>query len=257
VTNSADQKHTVSVIMPTFRGGSNLISAVKSVLRQTYPDWELVIVDDASPDDTWETICRYMRDDPRVVGVRQEKNGGPARARNAGLRIATGRYVAFLDSDDLWLPEKLERQVKFMQESGAALSFTWYERIDNSGLPEGRVVRAPSEVGYFDLLRSNRIGCLTAMYDSDVCGKPPMPDIRVHQDWAYWLALTRDGLRAYCLPEVLALYRHSYDSTVSSNKVSTLRYKWQVYRSLEGLSIPRSLFYLVSIAVRGFRKSWI
>lgn len=254
MTEQTDGTPLVTVVTPAYRVESRLPDTIESVLAQTMPSLEHLIVDDASPDGTWNVIQRYASQDSRVVAIRLEENAGPAHARNAAIRASRGRYVAFLDADDLWLPHKLERQLAFMRHHDAPLSFSWYERVDDEGQRSGRVVSAPSEVGYRDLLKSNHIGCLTAMYDSNVLGKPEMPSIRVHQDWGYWLALTRTGIVARCVPEVLALYRYSYGQTVSSNKLRTVGYKWRVFRELEGFGVFRSLYYLAHVAIRGYVK---
>lgn len=244
----------VSVITPAYKAERHLAECAASVRDQTYGNIEHVIVDDASPDGTWDVIERIAQQDPRVVPVRLAANVGPAAARNAGIEIASGDYLAFLDADDLWLTEKLERQVSFMRDKQVSIAFSWYERIDDGGQRTGRVVKAPSSVGRSELLKSNYIGCLTAIYDVSVIGQRKMPMIPVHQDWAYWLELTRDGTRAFCIPEVLALYRHGYTRTVSSNKLRTLRHKWHIYREVEGFGRLQSLYYLCHLFLTGLIK---
>lgn len=246
--------HLVSVVTPAYRAERHVAACIDSVMNQTHHQIEHIVVDDASPDGTWAVIRQYAECDSRIIPLRLMRNSGPAVARNAAITAARGRYIAFLDADDLWLPQKLQRQIAFMQDRHAGLSFSWYERVDEYATRDGRVVHAPAVVRYDDLLKSNHIGCLTAIYDTAVFGKPLMPDVPVHQDWAYWLKLTRSGELAYCVPEVLALYRHGYSATVSSRKIKTFKHKWRVYRELEGIGVFRSLYYLLHLAVRGWLK---
>ena len=224
----------VSVITPVWNARATLAEAVGSVLAQTMPDWELLLVDDGSTDGSRDLAERVAARDGRVRVLGDGVNRGPAAARNAGIRAARGRRLAFLDADDRWRPEKLEAQLRFMEETGHAFVFSSYRRMDADGRPRG-VVRAAARLTHADLLRSNDIGCLTAIYDSHALGKVEMPDIRRRQDYGLWLKLLRGVPAAYGMPEVLADYRVGAGS-LSSNKLVAAGATWRLYRDVEGLS---------------------
>lgn len=232
-----------SIITPLFNTERFVSAAIESVLRQSFGDWEMIIVDDFSTDNSAAIVERYARDDRRIRILRRSHNEGPAICRNSALTLARGRYICFLDSDDVWLPEKLEKQIAFMQRQNVAFSHTYYEKIDEEGNALGKIMRAPHALRYEDLLRSNQIGCLTAMYDSQQLGKIPMPVIRKRHDYGLWLRILRTASYAYCLPEILARYRVR-SSSISSNKLELLKYNWRLFRDMEGLSISKSAYYL-------------
>ena len=217
--------------MPAWRVTGTLQAAVASVQGQSRTDWELIIIDDASQDATADLARALAAADPRIVVLQQAQNGGAAQARNRGIRAARGRYIAFLDADDLWLPAKLDRQIAFMQATGAALSYTGFLR-DNGG--RQRAVRVPPTVSHAQLLRGNVIGCLTAIYDVAQLGRVEMPDLRMRQDYALWLKILRRIPVAHGLAEVLAVHHRRADS-LSSGLLRGLRATWTVYRQAEGL----------------------
>lgn len=233
----------ISIVTPAYNSEYSVANTVRSVLDQTLTDWEFLIVDDASSDGTAGIVRRFCQQDDRIRLLELAENSGAAVARNAGISAAQGRYIAFLDSDDLWLPEKLERQVAFMQEHGLAFSYTGYEMITEEGERTGIIHQAPASVSYADMLRYNRIGCLTAMYDTQLLGKVFMPELRKRQDYALWLKILRQTGMASGLPEVLALYRQR-EGSISSNKVDLIRYHWRLFREFERLSRTRSAYYL-------------
>lgn len=246
---------STSVIMPTYNAAVYLEQAITSVLSQTMKDFELIVVDDGSHDNSRRIISDAAELDNRIKPMFLEKNVGSAGARNAGIREAKGRYVAFLDSDDEWLPRKLEYQLAFMNQECAPVAFTAYRRMDEDGHPRG-VVTVPERIGYRDLLTSNWIGMLTAVYDREKVGTRFLPEIRLNHDYALWLDILRDGHKAHGLNEVLARYRVR-DGSISRNKLETARYQWRVYRELEKLSLTRSLWYFMHYAYNGFRKNRI
>lgn len=239
----------VSIVMPLHHGEAFVREAVASVQAQTLRDWELLIVDDASQDRSLEIVSGLAVGDARIRIFALKTNVGSAVARNTALREARGRYVAFLDCDDQWLPHKLERQVRFMRESGAALSYAAYHQINAAGDRIGSV-GVPARVTYGDLLKTCYIGCLTAMYDCRAFGEVAFPLARRRQDWALWLRLLRQVEYAHGIREPLALYRLRPDS-VSGNKLTTPVYTWRMYRDLEGLSWSRSAHSFAHYAVRG------
>ncbi|WP_020146562.1 glycosyltransferase family 2 protein [Thioalkalivibrio sp. ALJ15] len=231
----------VSVVTPVHNGAAFIRETITSVQAQTWGDWELLVVDDASEDDSAEIVEALAADDERIRVFRLERNEGAAVARNTAIEAARGQYIAFLDGDDLWLPHKLVRQLAFMREAGAAFSYGAYERVDENGRylsPVG----VPDRLHYRELLKTCYVGCLTAMYDTKVFGKRYMPLIRRRQDYALWLDLLRDGETAMGLNEVLGIYRVRSGS-ISSNKASTSLYTWRMYREVEGLSLARSAWF--------------
>jgi teichuronic acid biosynthesis glycosyltransferase TuaG len=233
---------SISVIMPAWRAAATVQAAVGSVQAQTRGDWELIIIDDASDDKTLQIAQALAATDPRIVVLHQTQNGGAARARNRGISVARGRYIAFLDADDSWLAEKLERQISFMERTGAALSYTGFLR-DSGGVQ--RPVRVPPSVTHARLLRGNVIGCLTAIYDTALLGKVDMPDLRMRQDYALWLKILRVIPAAHGLQEVLAIH-HRHPGSLSWGLLRGLRATWAVYRQAEGLGRVQAAGCLVA-----------
>lgn len=246
----------VSIVMPCYNCSQFIQEAIASVVAQTYSKWELIIVDDCSTDESVEIAKKNSLNDPRIKIFRQEARSGPAVARNTAIELATGRYIAFLDSDDMWLPEKLEKQLQLMENHSAVFSYTGYEKIDVSGRRSGRYVSVP-EVGYYkDILAGCFIGCLTAVYDAKALGKLYMPNIKRAQDFGLWLHILRQGHMALGLNEVLALYRERPGS-ISSSKVKKAYYQWRVYRDLEQLSFVESVKFFGRYGLKGIRKKMI
>lgn len=234
----------VSIIMPSYNSSGTILASIRSIQEQSTDDWELIIVDDCSTDASVEIVRALAEIDKRIKLIVLPKNSGAAVARNAGIAAASGKYISFLDSDDLWHSDKLRRQVEFMSENEYAFSFCWYNKVNESGSAIGGAVMAPLRLSYRDLLRQNHIGCLTAMYDSEALGKFYAPLMRKRQDYGLWLSILRTGVDAHCLPEPLASYRVRPNS-ISSNKIGLLRYNWYLFRHCERLSIPSSVFFLM------------
>jgi glycosyltransferase involved in cell wall biosynthesis len=243
----------VSVIMPTYNSAAFMDVSVRSVLAQTYPHWELLIADDASSDDSHKKAQQYALEDSRIRALRLPVNGGAAEARNLAIREARGRYIAFLDSDDCWLPVKLEHQVAAMQANNWPFTYTSYTKVDESGRILGEV-GVPSSVTYGELLKTCVIGCLTAMYDTRALGKVEMPLIRKRQDFGLWLRILKKTPRAYGLQEPLAIYKVRGDS-ISANKKSAASYTWKLYREVENLPLPYALWIFANYAVRGVLRT--
>jgi glycosyltransferase involved in cell wall biosynthesis len=248
----------VSVVMPARNSERYIGQAIDSVVQQTHGDWELIVVDDGSADGTWSILEKLAARDRRIRPLKVGLTVGPARARNLAIQCAAGRFIAFLDSDDLWHFAKLERQLDVMQRTGAVLSFTAYKKIDPQGNVGHAVIEAPPTVTYADLLKTNLIGCLTALYDAHALGKMYMPEQR-HEDYALWLAILRRTVGATGTPvaginEPLAYYR-VHAGSVSHNKLKAARMQWAVYRQVEGLSLRRSLYYFLHYAWHGLRKT--
>ncbi len=266
----------VSIIMPALNAGKTISESIESVLAQSFSNWELIVIDDGSTDNTLEILSTYKKKDSRINIFSTNGRTGPANARNIGITAAKGRYCAFLDSDDLWSKEKLSRQIKFMQENDIYISFTAYRKIDEHGHISESFVQAPKSVSYSDILKSNSIGCLTAIFDLTEFPDARMPDLGAredlrfwlsllkqarigHEDYGFWLGLLRNQRRrylAYGINEPLAFYRVGHAS-LSSNKRKAAIYQWLVYRKLEEMSILKSIYYFSIYAIKGFLKSRI
>ncbi|MFC4025018.1 glycosyltransferase family 2 protein [Oceanobacillus longus] len=242
----------ISVITPSYNAEKFIGNTIESVLNQTYPTWEMVIVDDRSTDNTPSIVKEYMKRDNRIKLIILEENSGSAVARNTAMENAKGQYIAFLDSDDLWLPEKLDKQLQFMREKDIAFSFTKYVRILEDGTKTNAVSDAPESVNYDDLMKRCVIGCLTVMLDRDKIGDLKMVNIRTRQDYVYWLTITKNGFLAYGIPEVLAEYR-LVDNSISSNKWKAAKRNWYVFRHIEKQSLMKSIWYFSNYVVRSLR----
>jgi teichuronic acid biosynthesis glycosyltransferase TuaG len=245
-----------SIIMPTHNSEEFVISAVDSVIRQSHTSWELLIVDDASTDETISIIHGFAKDDSRIKVFQRITNGGPAKARNLAISESCGRFIAFLDSDDFWREDKLQRQLEVFQRTQTPLAFSAYEKVDESGERIGRVVAVPEAVSYRELLGATVIATCTAAYDSERVGRLFMPDILKRQDFGLWLKILRSGEKARATNEPLA-YLRKRTGSVSSNKLSAAAYVWKVYRTLEGLSLAQSAFYFTKYAYHASVKAKI
>lgn len=232
----------VSVIMPTYNCGRFIEETIQSVINQTVTDWEIQIVDDCSTDNTIEVLKPYLEKYPNIHYTCLEKNGGPAVARTEAIKRATGKYLAFLDSDDLWMPDKLEKQIAFMEKTGAVFSCTAYRQMDEDGNSLNTVLIPPQKTDYNTMLRlSDPIGNLTVMYDQEALGKYEVPHIKKRNDFALWLRVLRDTPYCAGMPEVLGSYRIRRNS-VSSNKMVLAKFHWQLYREIEQLPLWKSVW---------------
>ena len=232
---------TVSIIMPSYNTGKYIADSIKSVLDQTYSDWELLIVDDCSTDETDKIIESFMTE-KRIKYLKNKKNCGAAVSRNRALREAKGRWMAFLDSDDLWMPDKLEKQIAFMEKNGYHFSYTRYLEIDSHSKKSGVMVTGPkriSKIGFFNYCWP---GCLTVMYDKAVIGLIQVADIKKNNDYAMWLKVSR---RADCflLDEELAYYRRGRVGSISTHSIKTMIFwHYRLYREAEGQN-PITAFF--------------
>lgn len=245
--------YLVSIITPLYNCSDFLEQTIKSVFAQTYENWEMIMVDDCSTDNSLEIAKKYASKDRRIKIIELAENSGAAMARNTAIEAAIGRYIAFLDSDDIWLPEKLEKQVMFMQNNNIAFSYTAYEKMTEDGIVFGKNY-IPKKVNYKTLLKTNIIGCLTAMYDTHKLGKVYMPIENKREDFATWLKILKQIEYAYALPEVLAKYR-VYRHQSSAKKFSMFKENWKLYRNLEKLSIIKSVYYFTHYLIRGFLRT--
>ncbi|GAP67735.1 glycosyltransferase [Bacteroidales bacterium 6E] len=242
----------VSIITPTYNSLKFIDETIKSIIDQTYSNWELVITDDCSSDGTWEYLKTLPKKDDRIKVYRLEKNSGAGIARNNSIMHAIGRYIAFCDSDDKWLPEKLEKQLKFMDSNNLAFTYSSYQKINELGLERG-VVHVPKELTYKMLLKTCPIGCLTAIYDSQIIGKVYMPEIRKRQDYGLWLLIMQKIKQTKGMTEVLALYRERSNS-ISSNKFKAALYHYKVLRKVGNVSTIKAWYYFSFYAFLGLQK---
>jgi len=243
----------VSIITPSYKSERFIAECIESVLAQTYTEWEMIIVDDCSPDNSNEIVKEYMKNESRIKLIKLEHNSGPAIARNRAIKEAEGRYIAFLDADDIWMKDKLEKQISFMQENEIAFSFTEYVKIDENSNVISEVIERPEKVNYSMMLKSNYIPCLTVVYDTKILSKVYMPLILKRQDYALWLKILKKIDYAYCYKEPLAKYRF-YSGSLSSNKFIAAMYVWKLYREIEVLSIWKSLYYFSHYIIISFMK---
>jgi len=241
----------VSIITPAYKAAPFVGDAIRSVRGQNHSAWEMLIADDGSPDATAEIVAGFASAGPRVKLIRQE-NSGPAMARQRALDAATGRYIAFLDSDDYWLPSKLSKQLHFMHRTGAALSYTAFRRIKHDGSELGHHIDVPKRLDYRSLLGNTAIATSTALIDRDATG--PFQMRRVYcDDFVLWLELTKRGFVAHGLNEDLMRYR-VLDKSVSRNKANSAKHVWHTYRAIEQLSLPHAGWCFARYAFDGWRK---
>ncbi len=232
----------VSVIMPTYNASRFLADSIESILAQTYQNLELLITDDCSDDETQNILRQYEKKDPRVKVEYLKENRGPGIARNRSIERAQGRYIAFCDCDDRWMPEKLEKQIAHMTKHDCALCSSSYLICDEDSKITGISI-SPSHLTLAMMKRDNKIGCLTAVYDTKRLGRKfYMPAIRKRQDWALFLNILKDCQICFCLTEPLAYYRQRQQS-VSSNKFSLIKYNVNVLETVFGYSQTKAYLY--------------
>lgn len=238
-------KALVSIITPLYNSQAYIADTINSVLKQTYSNWELLLVDDCSTDDTIKIVKHYANKYNSIKLLKNEVNSGAAISRNKGIFEAKGDYIAFLDADDLWKPEKLEKQIAFMEIENCDVCFSSYEQIDEKGKPLNRLIQAIPTLTYKKYLKSNYIGNLTGIYNAKRLGKITSPNLRKRQDWLLWLtAIKKSGKPARSVQESLAFYR-VHNNSMSSNKFNLLKYNYLVYRKGLGFSEIRSVWYML------------
>lgn len=243
----------VSIITPVYNSEKFIKDTISSVLNQTYTNWEMILLDDCSTDNSKKIINEYVEKDSRFKYIKLSQNSGAAVARNTAIKAATGRFLAFLDSDDAWEPEKLDLQIKFMIENKVGFSFTSYKIVDENGKPTGKIVSVPSTINYEELLKNTIIGCLTVVIDKDVVGDIQMPNLRARQDFVTWLSILKKGHTAYGINIPLAKYR-VVSKSISSNKLKMIRRNWNVYRNIEELSFMKSAYVTSYYVLNAIKK---
>jgi teichuronic acid biosynthesis glycosyltransferase TuaG len=243
----------VSVVMPARNAERFIETAIRSVIDQSHARWELVVVDDASTDGTADRVAAAARADARIRLIRLDQRVGPGPARNVALAGVRGDYVAFLDSDDVWLPAKLERQLQFMRERGAAFCIHGYRMIDEHGHERGRAISVPERVDYELLLRHTIIAPVTVLLERARVGPLEMPDLPQHEDLVLWFTILKRGIVAHGMPDELARYR-IVKRSASRDKLRSARRMWRVYRRIEGLSFARAAWCYSHYAWNAWRK---
>ncbi len=244
------QNDLVSIITPCYNSSRFLNETIKSVQAQTYQNWELLITDDCSSDNSREIVESYSREDPRVKLLCLEKNSGAGPARNNSIKAAQGRYIAFLDSDDMWLPEKLEQQLKFMKDNDYKFVMCQTEVVDEKGQLTGFSKRK-RKVSYTSTLIVNYIGTSAVMYDTEGVGKIYMRPIRHSQDWVLWLDILKETKNAYCLEVPLSVYRETPGS-LSSNKSKYIGYHISIYQEVFGFSKLKAYLFMYCLSLPCF-----
>ena len=234
----------VSVIMPAYNSVGFIEQAIRSIQDQTYQNWELLVIDDSSTDATVPLVKKEMRTDKRIQLLQNRENLGAGVARNLGIKAAKGRFISFLDADDLWIPQKLQVQVKFMQENEVGMTYSSYSLISEEGENINKTIQALPELSYKKLLRANYVGNLTGMYDVQKIGKIYAPQLRKRQDWALWLSVLKKAGLAKGIQQTLALYRIRKEG-ISANKVALIRYNFKVYHQFLDFGIIKSCRYML------------
>lgn len=242
----------VSIIMPSYNTAAYIKQSIESVLKQSYTNWELIIVDDCSPDNTDEVIKSI--NDVRVKYFKNDKNSGAAVSRNRALREAKGKWIAFLDSDDIWMPDKLEKQISFMEKNGYRFSYTNYEEIDIDGNKTGVKITGPKRITKTGMFNYCWPGCLTVMYDVSKVGLIQIEDIKKNNDYAMWLKVCKKT-DCYLLDECLGQYRKGRTGSVSTHSIKTMiGWHYKLYREAERLGTAESLINTGRNLVFGFYK---
>jgi len=247
-----NQQKLVSIIMPAYDAEKFIREAIESVLSQSYENWELLVVNDCSQDNTTKVVTEYCIKDDRIKLFNNNKNSGPAITRNNAINQAKGRFLAFLDSDDIWLPEKLEIQIGVMLDEGYVFTYTDYHRISEDGLVSGKRINAPDTLNYFQLLRNTAITTSTVILNVEAVGKIKMKET-YYDDFTCWLEVMKRGFVAHRVNEDLAKYRVA-SSSVSRNKINSAIQVWKTYRTIERLGLVTSVWCFTGYALNALKK---
>lgn len=248
------KKPTITIIMPTYNSERYVQDSIMSVINQSYEDWELIVIDDASKDKTIEIILNSFGSDQRIKVIALKDNQGAAVARNTGLEKANGKYIAFLDSDDLWRRDKLETQLMFMEEKKVAFCFTAYEFL-NTPEKKRKVVHVPKTMTYKDVLKNTRIGTLTVMINSEIVGDFRMPLARRGQDLLTWVTILKKGYIAYGIDIPLAYYR-TVKGSLSNNRLVALKRTWKNYRTFLKMNFLEAGYYFSFYVFNAVKKHY-
>ena len=243
----------VSIITPSYNSSKFINECINSVISQTYMNWEMIIVDDCSTDNSRKKILELSKSDNRIKLIELKDNIGPALSRNEALNVAKGKYIAFLDADDIWKSDKLEKQINFMKSKNIGFSFTAYQPVSEDAMKKYPVILAPEKISYHSYLKNTIIGCLTVVINREIVGDFKMPNIRTSQDMALWLIILKRGFIAYGLQENLAYYR-IVSSSNTSDKWKAALGVWIVYRKIEKLSIIYSIICFICYTFNAIKK---
>ena len=243
----------VSVIMPAYNAEKYIEKAIMSVVNQTYTNWELIVIDDGSKDSTSEIVEKLVKKDERIAFFANEKNMGVARTRNRGFDLAKGEYVALLDSDDIWLEEKLEKQLVLFTETDADIVYTSYGIIDVEDKKYKENYLVPPQTDFEKMLGENHIGCSTVLLKKSVTEKYRFNENFYHEDYVLWMQLLKDGYKACGLTEVLVQYRF-YPGSRAANKIKSAQKRWIIYREYLDLPFVKSVVSLVNYMLAGIKK---
>lgn len=236
----------VSIVTPCYNSEKYIRQTIESVLNQTYKNFEMIIVDDVSTDKSVEIIKEYQEKDSRIKLIEAKEKIGASGARNLALREMKGKFVAFLDSDDLWAKEKLEKQVKFMQENNVLFSYTDYGYVDEEGNVLDMIRISPNKTTHFSMLIGDSLGCLTIMYDAEKCGLMQIPSLKKRNDYALWCMVLKKLKEGKKCPGVLASYRKSSNSLSGGKKSKLVKYHYKVHREVNKFDVIRASFFTVA-----------
>lgn len=243
----------VSIISPVYMAEAFIEKTIRSVMNQTYQDWEYILVDDCSPDDSSKIIHQLIEEDSRIKYTKLPQNQGAAVARNVGIENATGQYIAFIDSDDVWLPNKLETQLGFMKKNKFGFTYTNYQMVSEEGNIIKETITLPEKLNYSGLLKNTAIACSTVIIDRFIIGDFRMPLVRKGQDTATWLKVLRTHEYAYLCNAVLSQYRQVKGS-ISSNRFGALKRTWNTYYRIEKLPLLKALYYFIFYTINAVRR---
>ena len=243
----------VSVITPSYNSEKYISQCIQSVISQTYENWQMIIVDDCSKDNTIDVIQEYCNIDERIKLIKLHENSGAAIARNTAIKLSKGRFIAFLDADDIWDSQKLEIQIEYMLKNNIGFCFSAYEVIDDDGSPLNKVIEVKNKITYWEYLKNTIIQTVTVVIDKKYVKNVEMPNLRRGQDFATWLKIMKEGIDAYGLNINLAKYRRA-NGSLSSNKIKAVKRTWYIYRKIEKLSILVSLYCFGGYALNACKK---
>lgn len=244
-------KPLVSIVTPAYNVEKYIEETINSVLNQTYQNWEMIIVEDCSKDRTYDIIQKFSKEDKRIKLFKNEKNSGVSFTRNRAIDMAKGKYISFLDADDLWDKEKLEKQIAFMEQNNILLSYTGYRKMNSDGTFRGDI-KVPEKLDYKELLKNCLIGFLTGVYNAEKLGKYYFKDVKA-EDYIYWLEMIKKSKVAYGLKESLASYR-VLENSRSSNKIDIVKHHWKIYYDIENLGLLKAIKYYSIYIYRGLKR---
>lgn len=249
------EKDLVSIIIPVYNASSFLMDTIKSIQEQSYQNWEAIFVDDCSKDNSVKIIKKEQKKDKRIKLINNETNSGAAITRNNGINAAKGKYICFLDADDKWHKEKLEKQIKFMKENKCEFSFTGYQFADENCTPNGKIVNVPKKIKYKQALKNTTIWTSTVMLNMNILTKEDiyMPNVKRGQDTATWWKILKKTDYAYGLNEILSYYRRTNES-LSANKITALKRTWNLYRNVEKLNVFSSAYNFIWYCFNALRR---